>query len=653
MIAARKPVSWIDESMLELGANVGRGGEGQIWAVINQPGQVYKRYGAAPSDDLVTKLEWMAANPPEAEALERLTWPTELVRAQDGRLCGYLMRRLPEATVSIHAAFTGNGDKIRQKLGREPFDLRDRHIIARNLVSVIQACHQSGYVIGDLNHNNVQINPQGHVTLIDNDSFQATLPDGTVHLFNGGVAPGYQSPELRPLPAQVPVSHDVFLVAVMTFRLLMQSVHPFQGECDVPEGEDPPDEIQLIRREAYPYDLRRLNAWARPHGDAPALARLHRDVVDGFQRSFADGLMSPGLRPSLDQWSRILDTAVPSLVRCRRGHWYSADRAWCLAKSGTGGYCASSSSVEGQAFPGRIVDALTGDVALPDQHPVSWIVDASSLPHLARARWTLADSRGVIIDSGSLGRASFSRIWHVREGAYIVRVTSRDGRTLAEETITVTGQTFHTTTILPATNRLWQPIRIDWQWQARLSRFRLSRFRPTWRWPAQLSGLERTWRDASRIVAGRQQALNATWEQALRRAATAPVRLATVLVGALLLVQMVAPGGVAGVGRGLLQVDAGDGDGAIGVVGPEGSGTGSGDAEASSWVIIANTGGSSLWLNARPNGGELALYPEGTILEVLDPVPVQAGRFWWQHVRAPDGREGWVAGDYIVPASPD
>jgi hypothetical protein len=57
---------------------------------------------------------------------------------------------------------------------------------------------------------------------------------------------------------------------------------------------------------------------------------------------------------------------------------------------------------------------------------------------------------------------------------------------------------------------------------------------------------------------------------------------------------------------------------------------------------------NGLWLRDRPGGeAQLELIPDGTVLELL-PGRETAEDLEWQEVRAPSGRQGWVAVEFII-----
>ncbi len=67
-------------------------------------------------------------------------------------------------------------------------------------------------------------------------------------------------------------------------------------------------------------------------------------------------------------------------------------------------------------------------------------------------------------------------------------------------------------------------------------------------------------------------------------------------------------------------------------------------------VHVANTNGVGVYLRRTPSlEDKLRAYQDGTALRVLGP-DADAGGVHWRHVSAPDGLEGYVPSDYVVPA---
>lgn len=73
-------------------------------------------------------------------------------------------------------------------------------------------------------------------------------------------------------------------------------------------------------------------------------------------------------------------------------------------------------------------------------------------------------------------------------------------------------------------------------------------------------------------------------------------------------------------------------------------------ASGAVYFIVGNTGGDGVYLRRTPRLADRdRAYPDGTKLEQIGPDQDADGRRW-HHVRAPDGRTGWVPAQYTVPA---
>lgn len=55
---------------------------------------------------------------------------------------------------------------------------------------------------------------------------------------------------------------------------------------------------------------------------------------------------------------------------------------------------------------------------------------------------------------------------------------------------------------------------------------------------------------------------------------------------------------------------------------------------------------AGLRLRAEPNGAEIGYVSDGTVVTLL-PGREELGGQFWQQVRTGDGREGWVAAEYL------
>jgi hypothetical protein len=321
---------------LQLGETVGGGGEATVYRVLDYPESLAKIYEPAPRDGQERKLAWMQTNPPDDPTLAQghtsIAWPLDLLYDRRNHFIGYLMRFIRNA-VSLLEVFN---PRLRAQT-LPTFDARYLHRTARNLAVALDALHARGYVVGDLNESNVMVTPTAMVTLIDTDSFQVRVRHfGRTVTYPCPVGkPEYTPPELQGRPLsdtrQYP-EHDCFGLAVLIFQLLMEGSHPFRAQW-MGSGDPPPIE-EKIRQGAFPY-MPSPPLPVAPPRNLPGLDILYPPVADLVRRAFIAGHRDPGQRPTPVEWERAVSAAEKALVRCPRGHCFSAHLAACPQCTGT------------------------------------------------------------------------------------------------------------------------------------------------------------------------------------------------------------------------------------------------------------------------------------------------------------------------------
>jgi serine/threonine protein kinase len=252
----------------------------------------------------------------------------------DQSICGFLMPRITD----VHPVFQFYNPASRKKfspLFHYGYLLRT----ARNLASSFHALHQKNYVVGDVNESNILVADTSLVTLVDTDSFQvregATIHRCIVH------KPEFTPPELHGKDFSAvdrAPEHDLFGLAVLIFRLLMEGFHPFDGKYrglgDVPLVDE------RIRAGHFPYQKSLIVPYSPPD-IAPDFQSLPSALRDFFVRCFVDGHRNPKMRPSANDWRAALDDAEKDLVTCSRNsqHHYAKENTkcpWCARKSALG-----------------------------------------------------------------------------------------------------------------------------------------------------------------------------------------------------------------------------------------------------------------------------------------------------------------------------
>lgn len=301
------------------------GGEGSIYEIVGTSDYVAKIFKQDKRTmERERKLSIMVSNRPSAQ--EQYAWPMDVLY-EKGRFAGYLMPRISgkEKLRNIYVYDNRRG---------KPWSLFVA--IAKNLAAAVHNVHGINQVIGDLNPENILVNPRnGMVTLVDTDSYHISDSDRTYRCMVGMAE--FVAPELQgihfpsaPLPTFTKES-DRFALAVLIFALLMNGAHPFA--CRVLSGSaskfQPIDNIKsgwcAFFRDSCPGNM-------EIPGYAPDMSALPETIQRLFRRAFVAGNRTPSMRPAAEEWYYALEQLENHLKKCSKGHLYyygAKECPWC------------------------------------------------------------------------------------------------------------------------------------------------------------------------------------------------------------------------------------------------------------------------------------------------------------------------------------
>ncbi len=251
-----------------LGPVFSSGGEGFIHEVPALPNVVAKIW-REPSERQARKLDVLlrhAPNLPEGvRARIELAWPSAALYDDQNLARGYLMPRVPlDQYHELVSYCIPAARRTLESARRAAFSREELLTIARNVSEIFWYLHQSGYVIGDVNHTNFLVRPDGRVFMIDLDSVQATDPDtGEIHRCTVGKE-DFTPPRLmgqRFEDMDRTADDDLFGLAVLIFQLMMDGQHPYdpvdqtgvQGQVrqdNIRRGHSPYANLDLIQARA-------------------------------------------------------------------------------------------------------------------------------------------------------------------------------------------------------------------------------------------------------------------------------------------------------------------------------------------------------------------------------------------------------------------
>lgn len=313
--------------VIQLGPELGRGGEGAVFEHAIDPRLVIKIYHKAVGIQKAAKLRAMvaAAHP---DILKYAAWPTATVhRAGNAEPCGIILPRIKDA-YEVHELYSPAQRRVRFPDANWRFLLGT----ARNCAAAFSSLHSHGIVVGDVNQGNILVTRNAFVRIIDCDSFQLATPAETFLCLVG--VPHFTPPELHSADFSKTTrtrEHDRFGLAVLIFHLLFLGRHPFAGRF-AGAGDMPIERAIRELRFAYSRDAARLQMAPPPH--AIALDSIDSELAQMFEKAFSRDAARGASRPAAGDWVSALDRAITGLKDCEDdgGHVFAqhlGECPWC------------------------------------------------------------------------------------------------------------------------------------------------------------------------------------------------------------------------------------------------------------------------------------------------------------------------------------
>lgn len=342
----------------QLVKKLGSGGEGTVYTT-DDPNLVIKIY-KNPQPIMEKKLLCMLKHPlePKADGVHLLiAWPQDVIY-EGNTFVGYAMPFVKD-TYPIYIVCRNNEKHKHDCHEVFPnYDWRYSLMVAYHLAWVVAYVHKHGYVIGDMNSNNIVIHGDGSLTILDVDSFDITDPDtGERFPCNVGIAE-FLAPELqgRNLRNASFTKHtDEFALAIHIFILLMNNTHPFTLR-QLSDGELASNNVQTLtgKKQSTVQDQKMVNMvngycpfiksvpGYGPPVYAPEFNFLPRQIQTAFRQTFgydaANAIARSSQRTSADLWRVLLYNyfqrtkgAEADVIRCKQNpeHFYIRSRGRC------------------------------------------------------------------------------------------------------------------------------------------------------------------------------------------------------------------------------------------------------------------------------------------------------------------------------------
>lgn len=310
---------------------IGKGGEGEVYAVKGRSGLAVKIYNASLRAQREDKVRAMVSEGLAAKT-DLVAYPGDVVTDRRGNFLGFVMP-LMSGYRPLHELYS---PKSRQR----HFPKADYRFIvhaALNVARAVGKVHQTGCIIGDLNHSGMLVAQNATVALIDADSFQVSLNGKSYPCIVG--VPDFTPPELHGknlASVQRTIEHDNFGLSVAIFHLLFMGRHPYAGLYKGPDISM----ADAIAQNRFAFSLTRQATTRTIPPPGSLTLNMFPDVISyAFEKAFG---LSPSARPTALDWVHALNSLKGSLNHCAKikTHYYypssAGGCAWCKLASNSG-----------------------------------------------------------------------------------------------------------------------------------------------------------------------------------------------------------------------------------------------------------------------------------------------------------------------------
>jgi DNA-binding helix-hairpin-helix protein with protein kinase domain len=342
-----------------VGKQLGKGGEGAVFAVEGHSGLAAKIYHEDKRASRANKIAAMTSARLHAAAAN-VAFPIDLLLDHHDEFIGFIMRRV-SGHHAIHNLYSPTSRRMAfRNTNNFRFLLRTALNIARSLANV----HHAGCVVGDINHSGILIAGDATATWIDSDSFQVRAGRWLFPCTVG--TPEFTPPELQGKQLDRltrTANHDAFGLAVIIFNLLFMGRHPFSGRF-LSSGEMPLE--RAIEEFRFAYSARKNRTRMEPPPNVPLLTDIPADMRDAFEIAFGKAGVVTG-RPKAADWVRLVESAEKQVVVCRASaaHQYlkpARSCPWCHMETAFPGFVAFTTTATSSraSSPGGAGNQLSG-----------------------------------------------------------------------------------------------------------------------------------------------------------------------------------------------------------------------------------------------------------------------------------------------------
>lgn len=303
--------------------HMGRGGQAIVYGVvfpIVMDSFCVKIYHNGCSDNLIKRLQYMIANPPNTLTTNsfRICWPLGFVFDEAKKIVGFYMpKAFPNSRDLYILSYYTKGKTIADRFKNNPDwygkyernteeGIMNRLKMMANISQAFYQIHKSNtYVALDVKPMNILATSNGLISIVDTDSFQ--ISEGETILFPGAAATlEYCAPEFDEQLKQgrsYTKSNDLFSLAVMYYQFLV-GTHPFAGTKRLPpyDTEEYSELKNTIHRLLFLYGCNKRYLEALHPNPHAFFERMPRSLQLMFIKAFD----APNYRPTMEDWCKEL-----------------------------------------------------------------------------------------------------------------------------------------------------------------------------------------------------------------------------------------------------------------------------------------------------------------------------------------------------------
>lgn len=296
--------------MRTLGTLLAKGGEGEIFPLVERDIVLVKRYLpdklAKSQKELTDKVEAMRSireKFPILKKAKNISWVQFSVYDKHNKWLGYAMRRIDGQTLHSLA------DTRLYKKYAPWLTSKDVAKIMLSWLKTIEMLHKHNVMIGDYNLHNFMWNPRELTAgFIDCDSYQVEYESKFYPCLVGSAdmtAPEHQGVSFRDVKRTK--ESEYFSIAIILFMCLMKGKHPY----DMIGGSEP---AKNIKNGTFPYDTNKYGTSRIPKGMwFENWKELPEGIKKLFVQTFSEGALQPKKRATTHQWISELDSYIEEL----------------------------------------------------------------------------------------------------------------------------------------------------------------------------------------------------------------------------------------------------------------------------------------------------------------------------------------------------